>query len=128
MRDIEFRGKEVFDNKGNRPAGGGKWLHGSLITHGDGIVSIVGTREDGRTKFNYDVIPETVGEYTGLKDKNGVKIFEGDILNRNNSIAVAEWDSPRFIGFQYIKGKHNQAQTEIIGNIHDNPELLGGCK
>ena len=88
-----------------------------------------------------EVIPETVGQYTGLKDKNGTKIFEGDIVQTNkfflsvglNAKYVIEYDVEIacFIGtMQKGNVKHfttfqnDSDQFEVIGNIHDNPELL----
>ena len=88
-----------------------------------------------------EVIPETVGQYTGLKDKNGTKIFEGDIVQTNkfflsvglNAKYVIEYDVEIacFIGTMqkgYVKHfttfQNDSDQFEVIGNIHDNPELL----
>jgi uncharacterized phage protein (TIGR01671 family) len=78
-----------------------------------------------------DVIPETVGQFTGLTDKNGKKIFEGDILSENGYLFVVVWDQPwakfrlQHDGRCYQYPEWNRGiRMEILGNIHDNPELL----
>ncbi|MCM1055622.1 MAG: YopX family protein [Bacteroides sp.] len=117
MREILFRGKRA-DN--------GEWVKGlpsgpiSAIEFYDGLT-------DCETA---EVISETVGQYTGLTDKNGTKIFEGDIVKFGDDyyeIAFIEKYSrfaPRKTGTVFAV--FLLENSVIIGNIHDNPELLKG--
>ena len=132
IREVIFRGKRT-DN--------GEWVKGYLyITH-------TGAHEIGSydaeiniERFTFDVIPETVGQYTGLTDKNGKRIFEGDIvhcvskLDSADMVIIFECGQFRMI----LAEKYHEYQTnvgyydincfakEVIGNIHDNPEILKG--
>ena len=124
MREILFRGKKQ----------NGEWLQGDLVHYGDKI--LIFSENAQNSPDYYEVKSETVAQFTGLKDKNGVKIFEGDIVKANFPYAktgFVEFDKKRCSfyvkptdGFAaYDKGyKMNANKLEIISNIHDNPGLL----
>lgn len=147
MREILFRGKRT-DN--------GEWEYGSLLSPNEfnaipHIVYIDYLNEYGDIgEISTPVIPETVGQFTGLTDKNGVRIFEGDIVKCTDTIndfefnSVVEFGNPNGEynwGYQlkFISGEESNfdilcwvdmeetgAYIEVIGNIHDSPELLEG--
>lgn len=132
MREILFRGLQIDKEK---------WIYG---------VPVKGTSADEseiliiESVFECDeyacigceftpVIPSTVGQYTGLKDKNGKKIFEGDICKHrsnntgNTVISVVTYTDGHFLALVCENSGFELSEIlEVVGNIHDNPELLKG--
>ncbi len=125
MREILFRGKRI-DN--------GAWIEGDLLQNIDAIKIRELEKEKREIVKSYEVYPETVGEYTGLTDKHGRKIFEGDIIKYTKDgciyevVFAIEDGIAKFCARDTTDGKSlyyiNTAKDKIIGNIHDNPELL----
>lgn len=125
MREILFRGKSL-DN--------GKWESGYLLENQGRTFIYYVTNDDCRISVAaVEVDPATVGQYTGLKDKNGEKIFEGDIISDGRRFHVkwdlrdACWDGEMHndpkqrLGLAFLI---THKQTHIIGNIHDNADLI----
>lgn len=137
MREIMFRGK--MDD--------GEWVYGSFCMDAreqfDGLCGVDGfIRLYDKTKYKmqtYEVDRETVGQYTGLKDKYGKRIFEGDIVLGLFHYELAAKGVVTFrdgaFGLRWNRGKVREFSAftsicnvdyKVIGNIHDNPELLKG--
>lgn len=132
MREIKFRGKPYFSRT---------WVYGSLLIWPDKDCYIV-YRKDGDLSFEMtkmQVVPSTIGQYTGLKDKNDKEIYEGDIVSVSyghpglDSSGVIEHRCGGFILRYRDHGYLNpvdfsDCDIRILGNIHDNPELLKGSE
>lgn len=148
-REILFRGKLIGDDR---------WSYGNLVIKHNSI-SIITPDSTPLGRYG-QVMPETVGQYTGLTDKNGTRIFEGDILKCNDNpkdlvkVVFGEFDVIEVDSFRDIDtviGWHYEVvptddlskcepfnismpltdfyiqslcNMQIVGNIHDNPELL----
>ena len=125
MREILFRGKRTDC---------GEWVEGyAAMSGGTFIICDNGLTYGGF--IVYEVIPETVGQFTGLTDKNGVRIFEGDIV-------TGYFNHEKIVGYVFYGGNaqffiqrdgiygigldNSDCWLEVISNIHDNPELLEG--
>lgn len=136
MREILFRGKRV-DN--------GEWIYGDVIQFPmHGIVRIIEQNSDNDGSYGDSEIDcDTLGQFTGLTDKNGKKIFEGDIVKitgfHTTAIAAVKYgsaseksthwgwyfdDNDGHTYFLMSKAFCKDYNAIIIGNIHDNPELL----
>lgn len=158
MREILFRGKNIYDD----------WIYGYLCQHrGDPVMDNNGMVLEGSDYYirdwaekidtgfygcNYRVDPSTIGQYTGMNDKNGNEIFEDDVIRAKYSIRcpVGVGNSFRigthdidfiacvvFVECRFCLKKANgevcempldSENIEVIGNIHDNPELLEADK
>ena len=140
MREILFRGKQEE----------GRWVEGAYFKHD--TVKVCFSSDDPKTRHLIiqdgfcdwgfeppihcvDVDPNTVGQFTGLTDKNGKKIFEGDVLLVSDTdTAIVEYDETAamfmavfgYTDSDYTSLCNQYPDIKIIGNIHDNPELIGG--
>lgn len=127
MREILFRGKRAD----------GRWIYGDIIHNGvdennaliaynpgDKYICMVEIHD--KWCLTRKVLASAVGQYTGLKDKNGKRIFEGDILKWDSK----EWGSEHFEvvrwDYELFDMRRNDWHEfcEVVGNVHDNPELL----
>ena len=128
MRPIKFRAKNSIN---------GKWVYGVPVRSNCGLCLVQRVWHIDGAEYNVDermVDPDTIGQFTGLLDKNGREIYEGDIVEYENG--NAGYGRPRHQEIsrdvipnitehdEYIDGAMWWKTGEVIGNIHDNPELL----
>lgn len=137
MREILFRGKRIDS---------GEWVYGTMYKIAIDLNPFILTV--GKRGCSYQVDEETVGQYTGLNDKNGKRIFEGDILHIAKIAdglggyyqppldypvnVVVKWDLCAWMWETICEDKRYirfpdawcHYECEVIGNVHDNPELL----
>lgn len=133
MRTIKFRGYNAKNKE---------WLYGCyLINRGEHFICPDGEQPHDKTWEDFQIDPESVGQFTGLHDKNGREIYEGDIIfseeydirhiisyddERGSFIVTTAGDRyGTFTGSIYQRWI-NDYEKKVIGNIHDNPELMKG--
>lgn len=126
MRTIKFRGKKITNDV---------WVYGSFVCSADIATAIYYQKGNGSVKsmdWVY-VKPETIGQFTGLYDRSSKEIYEGDVVSietiKSRIAKVVEWNDEKAC---WDAGGDNRIELyafrhcEVIGNIHDNPELLKG--
>lgn len=138
-REIKFGGKSIYDVE---------WLYGSLIKIEEDRYAIIPDLNDieiGNSIGIYEVDPITIGQFTGLRDKNRIEIYEGDIVRwrRDGKLYLVKFYAGMFYASveELNKGvyggiplhvltvnEEDEYKCEVCGNIYDNPDLLKGGK
>lgn len=126
-REIKFRGKRLSD---------GEWIYGDLLHNVDCVKIREWEADVNQIPKSYVVDENTIGQYTGFKDKNEREMYEGDIVNlaseetepfmRNIPLVVRRYVDGQFVLVDRLGCRDFLVTNivEVIGNIHDNPELL----
>lgn len=132
MREIIFRGKRIDNNE---------WIYGLITTQIEKgitekkLLSAITSNSFGVGEHQVDT--ETIGQYTGLTDKKGKKIFEGDIIKarHNEYLYIVKYEDCGFViedkwgsRIKQHQDSVNRLECEIVGNIWDNPEIIKGEK
>lgn len=117
-REIKFRGKSKIT---------GNWLYGNLLHIFDG--NFIYSDYYNRLFIEHEVNTNTIGQFTGLHDKNEQEIYEGDVVKSTFTTYIVTWDKEcACFSLKEDNTPHLLAdyvnEIEVIGNIHDNPELL----
>lgn len=129
MRTIKFRGRCAKDSRYK-----GEWVYGGLLQceKSDDVLIVYSITDT--CSCTYHVDPATVGQFTGRYDKKGNEIYDGDILQDDDKrryqvtwdIQLSRWSL--VYGSGYYSMTEVEIHFQVIGNIHDNPELLKGGK
>ena len=129
-RKIKFRGKRSINND---------WVYGNYILIAGRQETFISESYSCTSSHAFEVKPESVGQFTGLHDENGTEIYEKDIVKLfygdKYSIGIVLWNNKIAAWCIKLKGEHSFGSTPIgemftsytsvvIGNIHDNPELI----
>ena len=130
-REIKFRGKRLANDE---------WCYGSLLIWADGECTILEKSDSSNAVWKREINPDTVGQFTGLHDCDGKEIYEGDVILEDKDPTMMEIvfrDGIFFASIGNTRGENpymncalrvilDRRKTHVIGNIHDNPELLKG--